>query len=245
MTFNARILIVTCLVFLGTAVCLSGPATAQIYKWTDETGKTHYTNDKSKIPRQYRNPERLQQMRGSTPGSSTFGGGGGNASGGAPSGGGPSKGEDDKGILSDSDEALVKDLQAFLKKETEFAKEQETATMNPTGQRGFINAFQGLNSERQAVLGRVKDSKVPEFKEVASHIQSGLNAATANPVGIRKMAVADTLKRVKSETSGNESLIQKLEKAVEKSKELKKEKEKKKKAEAEKMKEVPETPAPQ
>jgi len=33
---------------------LSFPAAAKIYKWTDDTGKTHYTDSPAKIPKKYR-----------------------------------------------------------------------------------------------------------------------------------------------------------------------------------------------
>ena len=37
---------------------LSLPASAKIYKWKDENGKTHYTDSPAKIPKKYRSKDK-------------------------------------------------------------------------------------------------------------------------------------------------------------------------------------------
>ncbi len=57
-------------VVLGVLVFFSCPGFAgvsSIYKWKDEQGKVHFTDDPLKIPRQYRSDPNLEKIRGLRP----------------------------------------------------------------------------------------------------------------------------------------------------------------------------------
>jgi len=56
-----RILIITLF-----CLALAAPAAAGLYKWTDENGKVHFTNDPSQIPLDHRNKKDMKKMS-STP----------------------------------------------------------------------------------------------------------------------------------------------------------------------------------
>ena len=44
-----------CLCLAATLIfCINAPVSAEVYKFTDESGETHYTNDPGSVPRQYR-----------------------------------------------------------------------------------------------------------------------------------------------------------------------------------------------
>jgi len=44
----------------------SQPAFSAVYKWKDDQGRTHFTDDEGKIPAQYRNKDRLKKVKGLT-----------------------------------------------------------------------------------------------------------------------------------------------------------------------------------
>ena len=55
-----RIVLIT-LICLGLAV----PASAGLYKWKDENGKIHFTDDPSRIPLDQRNKKDMKKLRSS------------------------------------------------------------------------------------------------------------------------------------------------------------------------------------
>jgi hypothetical protein len=55
-------------IFVITVICLvlAAPASAGLYKWKDENGKTHFTDDPSRIPLDNRNKKDMKKMQSST-----------------------------------------------------------------------------------------------------------------------------------------------------------------------------------
>ncbi len=51
-------------IFIVTVICLAlaAPASAGLYKWKDENGKIHFTDDPSQIPLDYRNKKDMKKM---------------------------------------------------------------------------------------------------------------------------------------------------------------------------------------
>ena len=47
-----------CLFLFATLMMSPNPALAKMYKWVDEKGKTHFTDNRMNIPPQYRTPEK-------------------------------------------------------------------------------------------------------------------------------------------------------------------------------------------
>lgn len=58
----------TCLLLAGAGsvvLCLAAsPVSAKIYKWKDDAGKLHFTDDPSKIPLKYRRQQKIETVRG-------------------------------------------------------------------------------------------------------------------------------------------------------------------------------------
>jgi len=54
-------------IFIITVICLAlaAPASAGLYKWKDENGKIHFTDDPSQIPLDYRNKKDMKKMQSS------------------------------------------------------------------------------------------------------------------------------------------------------------------------------------
>ncbi|MCH8208704.1 MAG: DUF4124 domain-containing protein [Nitrospinae bacterium] len=44
----------------------SQPAFSAVYKWQDDQGRTHFTDDEGKIPTQYRNKDKVKKVKGLT-----------------------------------------------------------------------------------------------------------------------------------------------------------------------------------
>ncbi len=194
---------------------------AGVIKWTDDQGKTHFTNDISKIPRKYRDQGKMKSVRTS-----------GTKRASSPGGGGSSEEKADDGILSEEDIGKIQQATNFLKKEMTFARIEDTSFHTPTGLRAFGKKFTALNAERQKTKNALEGTRVPAIKKVVAHIDATLKAADENPNWMRKLSAANTIKRVKSEVSGNPGLINALEEAIKESAEN--EKKKKEKEEEEK-----------
>jgi len=193
---------------------------AGVIKWTDDQGKTHFTNDISKIPRKYRDQGKMKSLRTS-----------GTKDASNPSSSGSSGKKADDGILSEEDLGKIQQATNFLKKEMAFAKVEDTSFHTPTGLRAFGKKFTALNVERERAKTALGGTQVPAIKKVVAHIDATLKAASENPNWMRKLSAANTIKRVKSEVSGNTGLINALEEARKKSEENeKKKKEEEKKA---------------
>ena len=47
-----------CLFLFATLMMSPNPALEKMYKWVDEKGKTHFTDNRMNIPPQYRTPEK-------------------------------------------------------------------------------------------------------------------------------------------------------------------------------------------
>lgn len=210
--------------FLGLILAPASPLHAAIFKWTDDKGKVHYTNDKSKIPRKYRESGEVGTLRGSE---------GKSSAGSAPAS--ASAGGKDDAILTEEELSKIEIALSFLNRERDFVSQEETSFHTPTGLRSFGNKYNSLNQDRASVKKQIEGTQVRPLNEVVSHIESALKSAEENPNWMRKLSAANTVQRLKQEVSVNGGLIDALDEAVKKSKEKAKELEEKKEAEKKKQ----------
>lgn len=58
-------------IWIITAICLAlaVPAWAGLYKWTDDSGKVHYSDSLSKVPMDQRDKDHIQKMKSDKKGS--------------------------------------------------------------------------------------------------------------------------------------------------------------------------------
>lgn len=211
---------------LGLFFVPVAPVHAVIFKWKDEQGKVHYTNDKSKIPRKYREGGGMDQIRGSASSSSGSG----------ATGGQSGKDKNDEEILSEAELSKIQKAREFLNREKKFVSEEETSFHTPTGLRAFGNKFNTLNQDRMKVKNEIQGTKVPSLNKVVAHIDTTLKNAEENPNWMRKLSAANTVKRLQQEVAANGGLIAELDAAVRKSREMEEEKKKKEAEEKEKDK---------
>ena len=210
--------------FLGLILAPASPLHAAIFKWTDDKGKVHYTNDKSKIPRKYRDSGEVGKLRGAE---------GKPDAGSAPASGSADRKDDE--ILTEAELSKIETARSFLSREKDFVSQEETSFHTPTGLRAFGNKYNSLNQDRTSVKKQIEGTRVPSLNEVVSHIESALKSAEENPNWMRKLSAANTVQRLKQEVAVNGGLIAALDEAVKKGKEKEKKREEKEKAEKKKQ----------
>jgi len=233
-----KILIVT----IAVAVCWSAqPAFAGIYKWTDDAGKTHFTDDKSKIPKKYRTKtgiKKLRQLDDRTFDPSKAG------KSGAENGPGEAK---EEGILSDQEVNTANETIAFFDSENaRSAKYKGLQNVSPTYRSMQLEIQKNL-PQKQKLIDDLAKSKSPAFKESHQFLKKSEAADKSRLKAVWQSGyIGGFFGRIISEIEIKNALKEKLQAALEESKEnkekkLKEEKEKEEKEKAEKEKESKKT----
>ncbi len=214
------------------------PAFAKIYKYKDEHGKTHFTDDASKIPLRYRNKGSVKNFRGvnepdPAPGSSSA------LPGQASAGGGESsvKNKNDEG-LSAQDEGLVKKTIQTFKFGIALGSQYKDNLPNFTNGRRAVYTIQSSLPLKESLAKELAGTKVPELKEALGFLKQSIavdKQTTGVTSGLRTRIIG-IFNRLANEGKQQSALIDKLEKALKNSAKKKVEAEKKKKEEAEKKK---------
>lgn len=213
------------------------PVFAKIYKYKDEHGKTHFTDDASKIPARYRNKNSVKKFRGvnePTPASGTSSGFPGQKSTGADD----LKSAVDEG-LSPQDEALAnKTIQVFRVGVALGDKYKNVQPTFPNGQ-GAVNAIQSALPLKESLASELAGTKAPELKEALGFLKQSIavDQQTTSVGSGLKTRIVGILNRLGSEGAQQSALIKKLEKALEDSKNKKATADKKKAEDAKKQKE--------
>ena len=223
---------------LGLILLQSGPVLAKIYKYKDDQGKTHFTDDASKIPMKYRKQGSVKRFREvQEPGSASLGSKGSSSP--ASAGGGQQS-----GILRSSDIGLIKRAISVFEVGKKMGKQYENLMPNfPNGQ-AAVTAIQSALPLKEGLAADLEGTKVPELKSALSFLKQSI-ASDQNEMSIGsglQTRIASIFARLASEGKQQAAIIKQLEQAIktsEKKKEeakKKKEEEAKKKAEEEKKK---------
>ena len=209
-----------------------GTAQAKIYKYRDDQGKIHFTNEKSSIPMKYRSGPQTEEIRGvsspssvskpATPSSSGTSEGGTNSApaetGGKPAG------------FSDADTKLAKDSIAMLQKGVDLAKEYKDLPNSSRIGKNLYNAIQANLPAKKSLVAKLTKSKVPALVSAHSLLQKTLASDQATPpikpTMVRK--IRSLMDRVVGEGPAQAAMIKKLNQAVKKMEKDKAEAEKKK-----------------
>jgi hypothetical protein len=207
------------------------PAIAKIYKYKDEHGKTHFTDDPSSIPMRYRKKGSMRKFRGvaePTPGVSAS----------SRSSGEKSKAKEDKG-LSSRDVTLIKQTIQVFGVGVALGKRYKNIVPNfPNGQ-GAINAIQSGLPLKEGLASELKGTKVPELQGALGFLKQSISVdqqTTSIGAGLTTR-IAGILTRLVSEGEQQATMIKGLEKALKDSEKKKVEAKKKKEEEAKKEKE--------
>jgi colicin import membrane protein len=215
------------------------PVFAKIYKYKDEHGKTHFTDDASKIPARYRNKDSVKKFRGvnePTPATGTSSEFPGQKSKGKDVGKSSESKQEDAG-LSSQDEALAnKTIQVFRVGVALGNKYKNVQPTFPNGQ-GAVNAIQSALPLKESLASELAGTKAPELKEALGFLKQSIavDQQTTSVGSGLKTRIVGILNRLGSEGAQQSALIKKLGKALGDSKK-KKAAAKKKKAAAEKKK---------
>jgi len=218
------------------------PAFAGLYKWVDDQGKVHFTDDKGKIPKKYRTDtqmKRLHSIAGPKETPST------GSSKGSKGGGGTDEAsvsaEDTEGILEEVEEKAVAEVIAFFQKENDRAAGFDGLPNNYANYQTMNSGFKNFLPVKKGFLQKFSKSKVPALKETHSYLKNSIEEDQAQIATLFQSGLSrGYFKRIVSEIALKEQLTKKLKAAVEESKkkkeELKKAEEEMKQAEAEKEK---------
>jgi len=217
-----------------------GTAQAKIYKYRDDQGKIHFTDDKSKIPPQYRSGPHTEEIRSITGSSSSRSSTSSSSSGtgkgdtkDSSAGSAETKGE--QVGMSDKDEKLAKESIAMLKKGVALAKQYKGLPNNSRTGKKLYNAIQANLPAKESLVAKLAKSKESALVSVHGVLQKILASDKATPPVKPQMVreIRNFMDRVVRECPPQEAMIKKLNQALKKS-----EKDKDKdKAEAKKKKE--------
>ena len=203
------------------------PVIAKIYKYKDENGKTHFTDDPSNIPMRYRKKESMDSFRGvSDPATDTSSKSSGKKD--------KNKTKKDEG-LSSRDAALIRRTIPVLK--AGIARSERYKNIIPTFRNGRAAAIEiqsGLPA-KESLAKELEGAKAPQLQGVLGFLKQSIaqdqqDKATGNAL---KKRIAGIFARIVAEGEQQSTLVKGLEKAL-KDDEKKKAEAKKKREEAKK-----------
>jgi hypothetical protein len=210
------------------AVFQPKPVFAKIYKYKDENGKTHFTDDASKIPARYRDKNSVKRFRGVKEPTPSPG-----ASGKAQASGLENKAKQDEGLSAKDIGLMNKAIQIFKAGATLGSQYEKKYPNFPNGQ-GAIDAIQGALPAKESLAGELTGTKVPELKEALGFLTKSIAVdKETKSIGVGlTVRIMSIFNRLKSEGKEQAALARKLEKGLKDSEKKKAEAEKKKEDEA-------------
>jgi len=216
------------------------PVFAKIYKYKDEQGKTHFTDDASKIPLRYRDKGSVKKFKGvnepalASGTSSVFPG---QKSAGKDDGKSSKDGEDEG--LSSQDEGLVKKTIQTFKVGIALGDQYKNKQPNAPNGRRAVNTIQSSLPIKEGLARELAGTKVPELKEALGFLKQSIavdKQTTSIGAGLKRRIVG-IFKRLADEGKQQAALIRKLEQGLNDSAKKKAAAKKKKEEEAKKKKE--------
>ena len=210
---------------------LASPAGAVIYKWKDDSGKTHFTDNLEKVPPRFREKDKLEKVRPAPPSGSSDTPAPEKADETAPpSGETPPAGEKSQELSAQETDAInasIKFLESDLKRFEKFVAKGEMDVNVTLVVRDAI-------PEKTALANKLEKFDLPGLKAAAKYLQSSLKQdedakEIHHDLYWRKMRANDHLKRVTQEAGTKTGLIKQLKASLEADAEAKK------KAQQEKM----------
>ncbi|NIQ02441.1 MAG: DUF4124 domain-containing protein [Nitrospinaceae bacterium] len=200
---------------------------ARIYKYRDDQGKLHFTNDPSSIPLKYR--RKKERFKGVPETASSFAKDPDKPD--DPKAGGQKEEKEQVG-LSAEDEGLINKSISVLQSGVSMAEQFKEAQPNFTNGRRLIAAIQGALPQKESLAGELAGTEEPSLKEVLGFLNKSIaidKKTQSLGVGLKTRIVA-IFNRVQNEAKTQAGLINKLNQA-------KKDSEKKKAEAAKKEKE--------
>lgn len=215
---------------------------AKVYKYKDDQGKIHFTDDPSQIPLKYRKKNKMEKFRevfepnSSGKSSSSFGATGTQKGTGGATAGKAGAGDEDEGF-SEKDEASAKKTIQVFKDGVALANRYKGAYPNFANVRGLIDAMQSALPQKESLAKELTGTKVPELQDSLAFLNQSIaedkkNKSTGTAL---KKAIVGIFSRVASDAQKQTALIEKIEKAMKESEKKKEEAKKKKESEKKKV----------
>ena len=209
------------------------PGMARIYKYKDDQGKTHFTNDASQVPLKYRKQGILKKYKGVVEPKPK-----GDASADSDSSG-KDKGKDkDKGDggLTSKDAGLIRQAAQVLSAGIALGNRFGNAQPTFSNGQGAIGAIQSGLPLKENLAGNLEGTKVPELQAVLGFLKKSIaiDKETKSIGAGLKRRIANILSRLANEGKQQAELIKGLEKAMKNSEKKKAEARRKKAEEAKK-----------
>jgi len=220
-------------------VCIAGqpdPASAKIYKYKDEHGKTHFTDDAGKIPLRYRDQGSVKKFRGvaePTPAPGVPPGFPGQSSG--DGGTSDPQAEKEAGLSAKEEGLVIRSIQVFQAGMALGDKYKNVQPSFSNGQ-GAVNAIQSALPLKENLASMLEGTKVPELQESLKFLKKSIivdQQTTSIGSGL-KTRIAGIFDRLVNEAKEQAALIQKLNQALKESEIKKAEAARKKEEEAKK-----------
>ena len=211
---------------LGLLALQPDPVMAKIFKYKDENGKTHFTDDPSSIPLRYRKKDSMKKFKGvyepPPPGAS-----------GRASADGDKKDGKEKGFSS-QDVALIRKTIQVFKTGIALGEKYNGATPTFANGQGAVNAIQSTLPAKESLASELEGTTVPELKGALGFLKQSIaqDRDTASVGTGLKRRITAIFSRLASEGEQQASMIKKLEGALKEAKKKKEEAKKKKEEEA-------------
>ena len=156
---------------LGWVIFQPNPAIAKIYKYKDDQGKTHFTDDASKIPLKYRDHDKVKRMREVIEPTSSSGS---SPSGAGSEGDGEDEGDSEDEGLSAEDEGLVKKAIRVFKVGIRLSDQYKNAMPNFSNGQGAVNAIQSALPLKETMVTQLEGTKVPELQKALGFLKQSI-----------------------------------------------------------------------
>ncbi len=219
---------------LGWIAFQPDPAIAKIYKYKDDNGKIHFTDDASRIPMRYRNKGSVKKFKGvnePTP-----------APGAPPGSPGQASAEGESGVeeeeagLSAKDEGLVKKTINVFKVGIALGNRYKNVQPNFSNGQRAVNTIQSSLPLKKSLASELAGTKVPELQAARSFLNKSIavDEQTKSIGAGLKTRIAGIFSRFASEGQQQAALIDRLERALKNSENEKAQAAKKKEEEAKK-----------
>jgi len=206
------------------------PAIAKIYKYKDDQGKTHFTDDPSSIPMRYRKKGSMKKFRGvaePTPEVSTS------------TKSSKKKSEEKEVGLSSKSEGLIKQTIQVFDAGVALGKRFKNIMPNYTNGVQAINAIQCALPMKETLVSELEGTKVSELQGALGFLKQSISVdKQTKSIGAGLTTrIAGILTRLVSGGEQQATMIKGLKKALKDSEKKKAEAQKKKEEEAKKEKE--------
>jgi len=203
-------------------------ADAAIYKWRDESGKVHFTDDPTKVPEAFRIKPFIKSPKAQK---KTSGFKKKEASEGAATEKEnvteqPAEPEKNEGGLTEIQRSAAEAVASFLKVDIPRYEKFSSWPASRSKFRLLKEVVAGATPQKQALLGQVSSSDFPLFKEIAEFLKTSIaedeQSQKVLPTTITSRRQTQALtNRLKSEAGKEKQLLEKLTEALAKAKEVK------------------------